>query len=266
MKIYRNVAEINRREQIGRRFSMVGLLILFIGLLASFVPNWYPPDEEIASQIGRFLQANWVYISFVALPAGFICASIGSFYINRFARRRWPGRKALERPDEVLERGLKGLDDKYAYFAWSLPANYVLMGPCGILVFVLRSDKGKITVDGERWREPFRLSRIFTVFAREGVGNPSRDLDDQKEKLHKLLQEADAAEGEQALTDVPMEGVAVFLNPDIELDIKSSSLPVLRGDQLKGFIRRKAKEANVNSSTLRRLRSHLEAHSQVSEE
>ncbi len=30
--------------------------------------------------------------------------------------------------------------------------------------------------DGEKWREPFSFSRLFTFFAREGVGNPARDL------------------------------------------------------------------------------------------
>ena len=39
MKIYRNTKEIKRRETIGRRFSLAGLGVLFLGLLVSFVPT-----------------------------------------------------------------------------------------------------------------------------------------------------------------------------------------------------------------------------------
>ena len=97
------------------------------------------------------------------LPA-FLCASIGSYYINRYARRRWPGSRFVERPDEVLERNMKGLDDKFAFFSQSLPASYLLAGPNGITVFALRSDKGKVTVDGNKWREPFSHLAFLHLF------------------------------------------------------------------------------------------------------
>ena len=129
-----------------------------------------PPDEPATTPLTQFLQQYWMWISFVSLPIGFIFASVGSYYINRFARRRWKGTKTLARPDELLERSLKGFDNKYGYFAWSLPAHYLLAGPCGVIIFAARSDKGRVTVEGENWREPFSLGRIFTVFAREGLG------------------------------------------------------------------------------------------------
>ena len=47
MKVYRNYKEIKRRESIGRRFSLTGLGVLFLGLLISFVPTWLPPTEPI---------------------------------------------------------------------------------------------------------------------------------------------------------------------------------------------------------------------------
>ena len=205
--------------------------------------------------MAQFLQRNWVYISFIALPAGFIFASLGSFFINRFARRRWPGVKQFARPEDLFSRSLKGLDDKYAYFAWSLPASYVLVGPCGILLFALRGDRGRVSVQGDRWREPFSIGRIFTVFAREGVGNPNRELDDQANKLRTLL--AEAPDGEERFADMPMDGAVVFLNGDVELKVENPTVPVLRPAQVKDFIRRKAKEVKLNTSTLRSLSKYL---------
>ncbi|MEZ4620719.1 MAG: hypothetical protein R2867_35135 [Caldilineaceae bacterium] len=172
MKIYRNTNEIKRKEKVGRRFSLSGLAILFIGMMASFVPTWYPPGTEAPNAIVGFAQQYWALASFIALPAGFIFASIGSYFINRFAARRWPNSKTTARPDEVVERSMKGFDDKYAYFSHGLPSQYVVSGPCGVLLFAVRGDRVNVIGSGDRWREPFRIGRFFTVFAREGLGNP----------------------------------------------------------------------------------------------
>ena len=46
MRIYRDLEQIQTKEKRGRRLSGTGLVILFIGLLASFVPNIYPPASR----------------------------------------------------------------------------------------------------------------------------------------------------------------------------------------------------------------------------
>jgi len=266
MKVYRDLSQIQRKDKWGKRFSMTGLAILFIGLLASFIPTWYPPDEPATTDLLRFMQANWSRISFVALPLGFVSASIGSYFINRFSRRRWKGNKQIERPDEVFQRTLKGMDDKYAYYSFALPAAYVVAGPCGVLVFAARSDKGRVTVKGDRWREPFSLGRMLTLFAREGLGNPGRDLEIQQQKMRELLVSIDEqSDSDVTLADVPIGGAAVFLNPDIQLEVENPLIPALRADQVKTFIRSKTKEVQLPNQTLRALLKTLNESSVVSE-
>ncbi|MEM7131364.1 MAG: hypothetical protein AAF702_33935 [Chloroflexota bacterium] len=263
MKTYRNLAHIQKKDKLGKRLSGISLAVLVVGMLVSFVPTWYPPDVPGQTALIRFFQEYWMTISFVALPAGFILASLGSYHVNRFARRRWPGMKEWLRPDEVLERSFKGLDDKYAYFSWSLPASYLLVGPCGILLFALRSDRGRIVVNGDKWREPFSIGRIFTVFAREGLGNPRIELEDQTQRIAKLL--AEATEEESNNTDfsqVPINGAAVFINQQTEIDATSPSVPALRPNQVKAFIRTHAKEVRLQTSTLRALTRYLESRSE----
>ena len=258
MKVYRNYKEIKRRESMGRRFSLTGLGVLFLGLLISFVPTWLPPTEPIQPGLMGLLQQYWSWLSFAALLAGFLSASVGSYYINRYAARRWPGSRFVERPDEVVERSMKGFDDKYVYFAQSLPANYVLAGPNGLTILAVRSDKGRVIVDGDRWREPFSLTRIFTVFAREGVGNPSKDLDEQKARLRNLLAGAndETSDGDTSavnLAEVPIEGAALFLNQSVQLQVNNSTIPVLRADQLKDFVRKQVKDVKLPNATQRAL-------------
>ncbi len=276
MRVYRNLGAIKKKEQRGRRLSMAGLAILIVGLLASFVPTWLPPDEPATSSVALFLQQYWMWISFIALPTGFIFASSGSYYINRFARRRWKGSKFFDRPDELLERNLKGFDNKYAYFAWSLPANYVIVGPCGVIIVATRSDKGRISINGDNWREPFSISRIFTIFAREGLGNPAKEVNEQASKLTEILaqctlngdtntQDENGDQPEQK-PDVPISGAAVFLNPEAQLTLENPNMPVLRADQVKEFIRKQAREVKMQTSTVRAVTACMESAANYTEE
>jgi MFS family permease len=260
MKVYRNTKEIRRKDTIGRRFTLTGMGVLALGFLASLVPTWFPPDAPIQPGINGFLQQYWSWISFGALFVGFLCASIGSYYINRYARRRWPGSRFVERPEQVLERNLKGLDDKFAYFVQSLPAGYLLAGPNGITIFALRSDKGKVVVEGNKWKEPFSLTRFFTFFAREGVGAPEQEIEEQKNKLRALLA------GGEGLADVPMDGAAVFLNPQIDLTLNNPVIPVLRPEQVKDHVRARVKDARVPNATQRALVEYLAANAVWQEE
>ena len=257
MKVYRNTKEISRRETIGRRFTLTGMGVLAVGFVASLIPTWYPPEAPIQPGIMGFIQQYWSWISFGALFLGFLCASIGSYYINRYARRRWPGSRFVERPDQVLQRSLKGLDDKFNFFAQSLPASYVLAGPNGITIFALRSDKGRVMVDGEKWREPFTFTRFFTFFAREGVGNPQQEIEEQKARLRSLLAQAGEVPGQPPLAETPMDGAVVFLNPEVQLELTNPALTVLRPEQVKDHVRARVKDAKVPGATQRAVAEFL---------
>lgn len=258
MKIYRNLAEIKRKERLGRRITLGGLAILFVGLLSSFTPNWFPPDEVPANALIGFVQSYWAYISFGSLALGFLASNLGSYYINRFAPRRWPDSNRIARPDELVEQNLKGFDDKYSLFLWSLPdAPYVLTGPTGIQVFVVRGDKGQVNVSGDRWREPFSIGRMFTAFTREGLGNPGREVEETKQKIRELLQEGEANGKLSAQAgEVPIEGAVVFVNPAVNLNLENPSVPVTPVGQLKKLVRSK-KGQQLSGNDLRGLTDYL---------
>ncbi|MFN8489823.1 MAG: hypothetical protein U0350_19715 [Caldilineaceae bacterium] len=256
MKAYRNTAEIASKDNLGRRFSLIGLLVLAVGFVASLMPGWLPPP------VLSFLQRYGVLVSFGSLFIGFACARLGSHYINRYARRPWPDSKTRARPDEVLERNMKGFDDKFVYFAHSLPASHnVLVGPCGILLFTLRIDNGKVVVNGDRWREPFSAGRLLRMMAQEGIGDPPRELAEQKQKLQAFLNKDGAN-----FANVPIEGAVVFLSNAAQLELDNPTVPVLRLDQVKEYVRRKAKDVKLSNATLRELTDYLREHSKYQEE
>ena len=258
MKVYRNLAAIKSREQRGRRIALGGLLILFVGLLSSFTPNWFPPDEPASNSVMAFIQRYWTVVSFGALAVGFIASNIGSYYINRFAPRRWPGGRRIARPDELVESGLKGFDDKYALFLWGLDdVPYMLVGPSGVRLFLVRSDKGMVRVEGDRWRERFSLGRLLTFLNREGLGNPMREKEEAEQKVRELLQEG---ESNGALTvnaaDIPIESAALFINPAMQLEVENPTLPVLRVEQLKKYVRTK-RDQQLSAGAVRAVTDYL---------
>jgi hypothetical protein len=251
MKVYRNLTEIQRKERLGRRASLGGMLVLLIGLIASFVPTWYPPGTEVEGAFGQFVQANWSLISFAALPIGFLAASYGSYFITRYARRRWPGHNVIARPDEMVERSFKGVDDKHSLFVYSLPVGYVLAAPTYLLTLVVRSDRGQVQVDGDRWRERWTLGRIFGLFAREGMGNPPQELAEMERKIRTFLSTQGAIEAGVNSEEIPIEGAVIFLSAETRLSLNNPTVPVLRFDEVKDFVRKRAKENRPPAKLMR---------------
>ena len=54
MKVYRNTKEIKKKEQIGRRFSMTALGVIFAGMIISFVPTFFPAEAPPTDPWGAF--------------------------------------------------------------------------------------------------------------------------------------------------------------------------------------------------------------------
>jgi hypothetical protein len=257
MKVYRNSTLIEKRERMGRRLSLAGLLVLFVGLLASFVPSRYPPGTVPSSEFGQFMQQWWSTIAFAALPIGFLFASAGSYFITRYARRRWPGVNQVLRPDELLERSLKGLNDQYTLFLYSLPVAYAVLTPTALVTLTVRGDKGHVRVQGDKWRERWSFGRILTLFAREGVGHPPSELADQANKMQQYLSAAPLAEGEVPVQG-PIDGAVVFLNSDTFLDLAEPTVAILRADQLKDHLRKRTREIKAPAAQARAVSNYLQ--------
>lgn len=213
MRVVANEKLIRRRGRIGQVVSWSGLGILLLGMVVSF------QAKPTQSDYGR-----WITISLVCLGIGFLAANIGGYFM-----RRW-GRKP--RPDELLTAAMKGFDDRHVFFAWSLPAPMVMLSPRGVYVFTTRDHKGDVYADGERWRQPWQWRRILTAFAQEGLGNPTKDVEEDAGRLRRFI-----AEHLPHLAEVPLYPVVVFLHPQADLHLNNPSTPVVAAKKLKTFLR-----------------------------
>ena len=220
MNVIVNERLVNQRAKLGKIASLGGLAILAGGMIASF-------------------QEAYLYLSFAGLLLGFIVSQVGSYYTVRWGRK--------PRADEVLAAAMKGLDRKFGFYNYYLPAPHVLVGPTGIFVFLVKFQSGQVICDGKRWREKRGLGKILLVFGQESLGNPTAELELEMQRLSKFIAE------KQPELDPTIRGAVVFANPRVELVLNEPTAPVLKPKQLKPYLRRPLKDNGYLKGDERRM-------------
>ncbi len=225
MQIYTNEPYVKRRARQGQYLTWASMAILLVGAGISFFAPQY------------------VAIALICLPIGFVGSNIGSAYMRRFVRK--------PRPDEELARSLKGLDDRFEYYAWQLPVANVLLGPSGLYAFIVRDTDGQVNANDGTWKQPFSVGRMFTVFAREGLGNPTRDAAAEVSRLQGWIQQ------NQPELVIEPKPVVVFTNPKVQLNLNHPGVTVAALGQLKDLVRKPANTKDKIPDATRKQLSRL---------
>ena len=230
MKIIKNETLIKRNGRIAQFAMLGGLLVLAGGMFISFQ------------------RPEYFSLSLVALFVGFSMSQIGIYFSNRWGRK--------PRPDELIDQGLKGLDDRYTLFHYESPVSHLLLGPAGVWVFQPRSTKGTIFFSKGRWRQ--RGGNLYLkIFAQEGIGRPDLEIMGDVDKLHKFL---NGKIQKEMIPDI--RGALVLTHPDVEINISAEETPpaetVFVG-KLKDFIRKTAKSESLSSEKVKIILEAIES-------
>ena len=228
MRVSTNQKLIKRRGRLGMIASLTGIGVLAVGMLASF-------RQQI------------VWVSLIALVLGFVLAQFGSYNLRRWGRS--------PRPDQVLEEGMKGFDDRYHLYAWTLPVPFVMLSPQGIYTLTTRDQTGQVSVTGSTWKSKLSLGRLLSVFAQEGLGNPTVEAQGQAAKLGAWIK------GKLPDTNIEVQPVIVFIDPRIQLEADAPTVPVLDPKGIKKWLRGGGKGQNLRSADLRALETLFDAES-----
>jgi hypothetical protein len=229
MQIITNDKLVRRNRAIARYASIVGLIVLIGGMVVSFS------------------RPDLVIISFAALIMGFLLSQVGMYFTNRWGRE--------PRPDQFLNLGLKGLDNKYTIYHYTSPVPHLLVGPAGIWVLLPKHQKGAITFERGRWHQKGGgfLQSYLRLFAQEGIGRPDLEVAGEIESLEKYLK--------QNLPDsdsFPIQAALVFTNDRADLQIDESAevpVPTLPVNKLKELIRKSAKGKPVSAEKLQKIQA-----------
>ncbi len=208
MRVTANTNLIRRRGRLGMTVSLIGIGVLAAGMIVSFTTQNQP---------------QLVWVPLIALIIGFLLAQFGSYNLRRWGRS--------PRPDQLLEEALKGFDDRYHFYVWSLPVPYVLLTPNGVYAFVTRDQTGAVSVKGATWQTRFSLRRLLLLFAQEGLGNPTEEARVQAAHLQDWIR--------TKLPDlsVVVQPVIVFIDPRVQLDVTDPVVPVMEPKALKKWLR-----------------------------
>jgi len=184
--------------------------------------------------------------AFVALVAGTVMSWAGMVLADRWV--------AAPRADRALAEGLRDRGGRvFGLYHWVLPAEHVLRAPWGLTVFAVFNHDDRVLIRGDRWRDGRPLWRRLFQWARRPVRHPGAVLADEVAALRRALAAEDAA-----LAEVPIDTVAVFTHPRVDLRAEAPDLPVLRAGDLGEWIRAAMKRPRLPADRQRRLEQALD--------
>jgi hypothetical protein len=172
-------------------------------------------------------RGEWaIFLAYVAMITGFIIFTIGMSIHTRWVRE--------PRCDQMLEKALKGLDNKFRLYSYVFPAEHVVLTPSNITVVEMRRVVGPVTNTGDRWSHRRGILQRLRFAAEEQVGNPTKDAQAaaaaMREYLRKNLPDVDA-------NMIPIDPVIVFGN-GATLTVTEPRVPVMTIKQVKDYMRR----------------------------
>jgi hypothetical protein len=203
MRVVRNDAFIKKRTQLTQRGSLIGMGLLLGSL---------------------FLSTRNTPLSWVLLVAGFVTAMAAVRMGNRYVRP--------PRPDTVLDKVLKGLDNRYVLYHYLQPAEHLLLTPSGLVAIQMQEQRGQVAVHDGQWRQRSLWQRLRVLLGEAGLGRPDRRLERDIDAVREVVQ---TIRGDKEA--LPVEGVIVFYSGKVQLEVQDPRFPTLAPENLRMTIR-----------------------------
>ncbi len=215
---------IARGGRVGQVANFIAVVMVFGGLVVSFTP--------------------WKVITVVLIALGVVMYTVGNRGIAQATRE--------PRLIQQVVDALAGFDDRYHFYNHKLPADHVLLTPHGLFVLILRGTEGRIRCFKDKWVRDLSIRRMLRFFTEESLGNPSKDAGREVQRLRKYL------EDHTPESDVEVQGLIVFVNPNVHLEVTDVAVPVLPLRRLKNYLRKASEQPEMSAATLRALRETLD--------
>lgn len=231
MRSVSNSKVIARNRKIGQYTSIVAFVVLGVGLYITI-----KMPEQMMYSLG-------------ALLLGFFLSQLGMYFTNRWGRS--------PRPDELIERNLKGLGREYTIYHYLTPASHLLVGPAGIWTILPYLQAGKISYEKKRWRLRGGgfLQGYMRIFGAESLGRPDLDAASEIEAVTRFLRR----NLPETLAVPEIKTALLFLHPKVELEVNDSPLPAMQPKDLKEFFKNTARQSPLPPQTLEAVRACLPA-------
>ena len=228
MKIIKNEKLIHRNAKIGQYASLAGLLLIASTV---FFLYQFTKTPDSATQTNTF-------ILWGILILGIILSQVSMYFGTRFGRR----------PDEAMDKALKGLPGDFTLYHYASPVPHLLVGAAGIWLLLPYQMRGVVTYKKNRWKVSGGgfTQGYLRLFGQETVGRPDLEIGGQASALEKFLQKK-FDDGQEV---PPINAALIFLDEQIEINAEGSPLPAMHIKKLKEFLRKTAKEQPLPQTEL----------------
>lgn len=235
MKIIKNEKLIKRNAKIGQYTSLAGILLVASTLI--FI--WqFTKDPTSLTQTNTFILWGILFL-------GIVLSQVSMYFGTRWGRR----------PDEAIDKALKGLPGDFTLYHYSSPVPHLIVGPAGVWLVLPYILRGAVTYKKNRWRiggGGFAQSYL-RIFGQESIGRPDLEVGSQAAALEKFLKKK-FDEGQEIPS---IHAALVFLDEQVEINADDAPLPTMQIKKLKDFLRKAAKETPFPSAELARLKAAL---------
>ncbi|MCP4358970.1 MAG: NERD domain-containing protein [Chloroflexi bacterium] len=232
----RDDKKIARLRLLGQVASFAGMAALIGGMALVF--------------FGDPQRVFWLQIT--ALFVGWLLSQVGIYYSQRFFRR--------PRPDEVLDEALEKLARNGRLYHYSLPTPHVLLLPSGIIIFIAKYQGGKISVEGDKWKQSG--TGLRRIFGQEGIGNPSKEAAQAIGALADFLKK-----NAPSVAEVPIGAMIVFTTKGVyDLDLKGSDIPAMHYTKIKGYLKQKKRAKDLPHYDYEALRDAFDQKARVTDD
>ena len=235
MKIIKNEKLIKRNAKIGQYSSLAGLLLIFSTIF--FLYQFTKSPESVTQ--------NNTFIIWGILILGIVLSQVSTYFGTRWGRR----------PDEALDKALKGLPGDFTLYHYSSPVPHLLVGQAGIWLILPYFMRGVVTYKNNRWKVAGGgfTQAYLRLFGQESVGRPDLEVGGQATALEKFLRKK-IEDGQEI---PPISAALVFLDEQVEINADNAPLPTMQIKKLKDFIRKSAKEHPLSTTELERVKTAL---------
>jgi len=212
--VARNLEQVQSNKRLSRLKVLAGILLFLIGAPISFLGN-----------------LAFLLVAYTAVVIGFVLFNSGLQGIAKWGRK--------VRNDQLVDQELRRLSDRYTLVHYSRIGNrtldHVLVHETGLLVMTTKEVIGRVEVRGAKYRKPGQsmIGRFI------GMGGPQLGQPPTENGLdRKALLEALAAAAERNWpTDVPVDGLIVFVAPRLALNADAAAdPPAVKLTELLGWV------------------------------
>ncbi len=222
MKIVIDHKYIQRNGMIGKILRWISLACMVIGLVAVF-------SDEISSNQTLFFSFFFIMI------IGVLLSSVSGYFSSRFGKS--------PRPDELIDKSLKGLDDRFRIYHYQTQIPHLLSSPIGYWSIIPTFVDGEIIFDDQKnnWLHK-KNTFLNRVLQKEYFPNPKTEYTHHFKEFKKLIES-------KGVNEIPeFNLVILLLHKNVETSgiTEKDKILLIHDDKIKDKFRKLLKNTNQN--------------------